>query len=906
VSVSTLQGEGRPPLRDTIDPCTETFEAIIIAWDTLPSLQEETAAAGLRDCIEALSEAGVHIFVVTSRNLSDLDGPLRASDRGRGQLFLCCGDRSLALEVSGRDPTAVSQSGADPSGAQLTSGPEDRASSLTDRSNWAHFAASFLAERGITGSLILVVGHEPAELLHAVANSEPALIGTFEHAVLQSIADPDARSVDSSPLLAVLNGQLARRAARRVPQIDPDPSWVVPLPTGEAAERAKESLGTLGNGFSATRAAREEGGPGTSPSLLVAGAYTTTNDLVAGPIWTDLDLATTAPRSAERHLLDLRTGTLLRLGGDGSRLRTMRFVSLADPHAMALRAEAPLGDLETGEALRPGRDAPDFVIAKENDVFLARAGEGATVTVAAAERSGIASGLRTVERLAAWCTSPTDTASFDAARDLLSHASALGFDALLAEHREAWARRWSDARVTIEGDPASELAARFAVFHLLSAAGCSGEAAVGARGLTGQAYSGHVFWDADVFVLPALAAILPRAARAMLEYRIRRLPAARAAAAAEGHPGARFPWESAADGSDVTPREVRGNKGEVIPILTGSHELHIVADVSWAALRYASWTGDSAFIEGAGKALVVDTARYWRDRIRVDAGGRGHIDAVMGPDEYHEIVDDNAYTNLMARFNLRRGAERLRQDDPTSREALSFEALAAGLSDGWNSELGLYEQFAGYFDREPLLMADVARPPLAVDVLLGAQRVADSQLIKQADVVMAHHLIPEEMVAGSLGPCVRFYEPRTAHGSSLSPAIYASVLARAREPERALELFRLAARLDLDDLTGTTSEGLHLATMGSLWQALAAGFLGLTAESGGLAIDPCLPQAWSALALTFRFRSQRIRIRAEHDRVSINCETPLVVRIANQAPRHCDPPGITCVVPIPRGKGDQR
>ena len=165
----------------------------------------------------------------------------------------------------------------------------------------------------------------------------------------------------------------------------------------------------------------------------------------------------------------------------------------------------------------------------------------------------------------------------------LVEVDATGFDALLAEHREAWARRWTDAEVVIEGDPEAELAARFAVFHLLSAAADTGEAAVGARGLTGDAYAGHVFWDADVFVLPALAAIRPAAARAMLEYRIRRLPAARAAARSLGLRGARFPWESAGDGSDVTPRQVRGRHGEIIPITTGPHEEHIVADVAWAA-----------------------------------------------------------------------------------------------------------------------------------------------------------------------------------------------------------------------------------------------------------------------------------------------------------------------------------
>jgi trehalose/maltose hydrolase-like predicted phosphorylase len=482
----------------------------------------------------------------------------------------------------------------------------------------------------------------------------------------------------------------------------------------------------------------------------------------------------------------------------------------------------------------------------------------------------------------------------------------MGFDALLAEHRQAWASRWTDADVVIDGDPEAELAARFSVFHLLSAAADTGETAVGARGLTGDAYAGHVFWDADVFVLPALAAIRPAAARAMLQYRIHRLPAARALARSLGLRGARFPWESAGDGSDVTPRQVLGRHGEVIPITTGAQE-HIVADVAWAAARYGAWTGDTDLLAGAGRDLLVDTARYWASRIRTDDGGHGHLFGVEGPDEYHEVVDDNAYTNVMARWNLSEGAKLLDKTDPGSAEAERWRTLADQLVDGWNPERGLYEQFEGYFDLEPLLMSEVAPAPVAVDVLLGAKRVASSQLIKQADVLMLHHLVPEEVVAGSLGSCLAFYEPRTAHGSSLSPAISASLLARSGQPDRALELFRMAARLDLDDLTGTTAGGLHLATMGGVWQALAYGFLGLhaegsPAEQGTLAVDPCLPEAWAALGLTFRFRGQAIGVRANHEQVEISCEAAFFVRVADRAPERCQPPGATFPL-TPTGSG---
>jgi trehalose/maltose hydrolase-like predicted phosphorylase len=250
----------------------------------------------------------------------------------------------------------------------------------------------------------------------------------------------------------------------------------------------------------------------------------------------------------------------------------------------------------------------------------------------------------------------------------------------------------------------------------------------------------------------------------------------------------------------------------------------------------------------------------------------------------------------MARWNLRRGAEALIRTKGDPREAEAWRALADCLVDGWQPERGLYEQFAGYFDLEPLLMSQIGPPPLAVDMVLGSERVTGSQLIKQADVLMLYHLVPEEVVPDSLATSLAFYEPRTAHGSSLSPAISAALLARAGQPDRALEQFRLAARLDLDDLTGTSVGGLHLATMGGVWQALAYGFLGLRAQAGTLLIDPSLPEEWSASELSFRFHGRRLHIRAEHDSVDVRCEGLIHVRVGNDTTVLCKGPGRTFTI----------
>jgi len=433
--------------------------------------------------------------------------------------------------------------------------------------------------------------------------------------------------------------------------------------------------------------------------------------------------------------------------------------------------------------------------------------------------------------------------------------------------------------VCIDGDPELELAVRFGLFHMMASVPTSGEAVVGPRGLSGPSYRGHVFWDADVFVLPFLAATCPPAARAMLEYRIRRLEPARQAAAQRGYSGARFPWESARTGVDVTPTVDRPLHGPEIPILTGEHEEHIVADVAWAALQYSDWTGDDTLVGGPGRPLVLDTARYWASRVRLDDAG-GHIDDVIGPDEYHERVDDNVFTNVMARWNLRRAAELAEAGgDVPADEIAQWRHIADTLVDNYDAHTGLYEQFDGYYALEPLMISDVAQTPVAADLLFGRPRISGSQVIKQPDVLMLHHLVPEETEPGSLHPNLAFYEPRCAHGSSLSPAIHAALLARDGRPDEALRLFQMACRLDLDNLTGTTAWGLHLATFGGVWQALVHGFAGIRPQRSGLLVDPHIPARWNQLRIRLQHHGRRLEVSASATTLHVTSDAPIEVTV---------------------------
>ena len=467
---------------------------------------------------------------------------------------------------------------------------------------------------------------------------------------------------------------------------------------------------------------------------------------------------------------------------------------------------------------------------------------------------------------------------------------------LLAEQKSAWASRWADADVEVVGDLELTRAVRLALFHLMASVGNSGESAVGPRGLTGPAYGGHVFWDSDVFVLPVLAATHPASARAILEYRIRRLSAAADRASSLGMSGTRFPWESASVGNDVTPKSGIDDQGHVMAIRTGELEEHITADVSWAAWQLAAWSGRWSFLEGPGRPLLTETARYWASRIRLDSEGVGHIDDVIGPDEYHENVDDNAFTNLMAAWNLERAAELVERDTPAAEhvESQRWRSLSRALVDGFDPATGRYVQFAGYGALEPLLIDDIGPIPVLADLVLGHDRVAGSQIIKQADVLMAHHMIPGALRSGTLKRDLDYYLPRTAHGSSLSPAIHAGALARAGRLKEALGFLQLAQDIDLDDVTGSTAGGLHLADLAGLWQALVFGFAGVRVtgpDDNALVLDPHIPPSWDELRVTLRWHGRRVRLRCQNDAVHVACASTARVQLGDDAPVLVSPPG---------------
>ncbi|MGA2321110.1 MAG: glycosyl hydrolase family 65 protein [Solirubrobacteraceae bacterium] len=761
---------------------------------------------------------------------------------------------------------------------------------LTDKSDSARWYFAHLWQRGVTPEQVLIVGDELGPLGGLPGSDSKLLIDADAGARVVSVgAEPGGVPVGVLALGGgptafgrLLDRQLALRRRGALPIVASDPRWTLRIDGLERArERACESLLALADGYLGTRGSVLAPRRDSAPAVLLAGVYRGDgehSELQPAPLWNRLAL----PRSERpvRRVLDLHSGLLCQeIPGE---LKALQFCSLAEPGLAVLRALAPRKTLE---------GSPPLVMPANLDAEQQTDGEviriafpGGALEAAATQSVAGRGKEAALERIAAYTTTAVEDSSRPALRRARKAREA-GRERLLNDHRRAWAERWEGADVRIDGDPVLQLAVRVALFHLIACAGDQGEAAVGARGLSGRGYRGHVFWDSDVFVLPFLAATHPAGARAILEYRVRRLPAAQAAARAAGHAGARFAWESAASGKDVTPRAARNRAGLSVAIYTGQREEHIVADVAWATGCYIDWTGDRAFREGSGRQLLVETARYWVSRVEYDSDGRAHIRGVIGPDEYHELVDDNAYTNVMARWNLRRAFAETTDVEVDRAERAAWLELADALIDGYQPQSGVYEQFAGFFELEPLIISEVApQRPIAADLLLSPERVRQAQVVKQADVLMLHHLVPEEVATGSLAANLAFYEPRTAHASSLSPGVHAALFARAGRLVEAREALDLAARIDLDDVSGSTAAGMHIASMGSVWQALALGFAGARPRGDVLELDPRLAAGWDLLELRLRFRAAQLRVRVDADVIEVTSDRPTLLSVAGSDP----------------------
>ena len=461
----------------------------------------------------------------------------------------------------------------------------------------------------------------------------------------------------------------------------------------------------------------------------------------------------------------------------------------------------------------------------------------------------------------------------------LAHLSALSYDQLRADHIAAWDARWRDGDVIVEGDDEAQLALRFNLFQLLAAAPQHDErVSIGAKALSGYGYRGHVFWDTEIFMLPYLIYTYPRTARNMLTYRYHGLAGARRKAAANGFAGAQFPWESAETGDEVTPTWVPhfSDPRQLVRIWTGDIQIHITADIAYAVMQYWRQTGDDAFMRDVGAEMILDGARFWASRAEpeeVDGQRRYTIRNVIGPDEYHDHVDNNSFTNYMCRWQLSTALEVyewLRATFPaTAAELASRLHLSTGTFEQWqdviehitllyNPDTGLFDQFEGFFARERVDPDVIRAADRSLQVIFGIEGANERQVLKQADVIMLLCLFRDAFDERVWRANWDVYMPLTDHrfGSSLGPSIHAWAACEVGRPEEAYDHFMLAARADLRNPRGNAEDGIHAASTGGVWQAAVFGFAGLRHTAAGWTVRPRLPRHWRRLAFKYFYQGQ--------------------------------------------------
>ncbi|MFD8544477.1 glycoside hydrolase family 65 protein [Streptomyces sp. NPDC059649] len=786
-----------------------------------------------------------------------------------------------------------------------------------------------------------------------------------------------------------------------------------------AAERLRESLCTLGNGYFATRGAAPESKAGLVhyPGTYVAGCYNRLESTVAGrrvenedvvnlPNWLRLRFRLSgADGSAEpwfspdicapvgyRQVLDLRRGTLTRRfrfpGGAGGvvGVEQCSLVHMGDPHLAALRteftAEGRAGSIEVESAIdgdvingnvhryrslnRAHLAHVQTGAAEPDTVWLRCRTSGSDIGISLAARTtvvgrpGTSSSLHpgrrraahrmvvplapgepvVVEKTVALHTSRDPAISNPLAAALDRAGTAPDFSALRNSHAAAWEGLWRRAEVYVPGEAGRVL--RLHLFHVLQTLSphtAELDAGVPARGLHGEAYRGHVFWD-ELFVLPYLNLHFPEVARALLNYRHRRLPQACRAAAEAGRSGAMYPWQSGSDGREETQElHLNPRSGRWLPDHSRLQR-HVGSAIAYNVWQYCEAVGDTEFLHTKGAEMLLQIARFWADSAVHDpALGRYRIRGVVGPDEYHDGypgavqpgLDDNAYTNVTAAWVLMRALELVRRLPAWRRQDL-FERLRldGGELHEWEEisrrlrvpfHQGVISQFAGYGDLVELDWAAYRKRYgniRRLDRILEAEgdTVNRYQASKQADVLMLGYLFSHAELADlfqrlgypltdeSWRNTVEYYLRRTSHGSTLSGLVHGWVLARVHRGD-AWEYCRDALEGDVADLQGgTTGEGIHLGAMAGTLDLVQRGLTGLESREEALRLDPVPLPELSEYGFSLRYRGHwgvGMRLHAGRLRITVPDSEEAPIRLVLPDRAVTVAPGDSSVLELPPG-----
>jgi alpha,alpha-trehalose phosphorylase len=576
--------------------------------------------------------------------------------------------------------------------------------------------------------------------------------------------------------------------------------------------------------------------------------------------------------------------------------------------SLGARAVLHLGTRNSGLEVACGvehrADAPGGAVMEA-----AAAGDAAQVVVLADLAAG--ESLRLTKSVAYhWAAQPPAGDVPARVNRTLDRAARLGRDAIELRHRRHVEDFWHRSDVRLDGAPELQQAVRFNLFSLLQATARGEGLGVPAKGVTGHGYEGHYFWDTEVYVVPFLMHTTPAWARQVLDFRCGMLGAARERASEVGHRGALYPW-----------RTITGQEASAW-YAAGTAQYHINGDIAHAMHHYNRVTGDLDFLLDCGAEVLVETARFWMELgfFSERRGGRFCINGVTGPDEYTTVVDNNAYTNLMARQNLEiavRVVEWLAGSDHKGHAALvRCTGLTAEEVEGWrraaelmyvprHEELGIVLQDEHFLDRERWDFAGTPKDHHPLLLHYHPLELYRHQVIKQTDVVLATYLV-DDFSREETRRTFDYYDPLTTGDSTLSACIQSVVASAIGYEDAALEYFLDACAVDLLDLHGNTKDGIHIASCGGTWLALVAGFGGLRDFDGHVRLDPRLPASWDRLCFRLQVRGQLIEVDMTHAATTYRLLEGTGLLVEHRGEELRLSPGAPVVLPTRESSGDSQ
>ena len=458
----------------------------------------------------------------------------------------------------------------------------------------------------------------------------------------------------------------------------------------------------------------------------------------------------------------------------------------------------------------------------------------------------------------------------DAAGEKLSAKQAeSSFDELKAAQANGWAKRWEKADVVVEGNDESQQGIRFNLFQLFSTYyGNDARLNIGPKGFTGEKYGGATYWDTEGFAVPLYLALADQSVtRNLLEYRHEQLPGAYHNAKQQGLDGALFPM--------VTFNGIEcHNEWEIT-----FEEIHRNGTIAYAIYNYTRYTGDTEYVTHDGFDVLVGIARFWADRVHFSKRkGMYMIHGVTGPNEYENNVNNNWYTNILAKWCLNYANEIADKVDAdktaelglTSEERAKWHEIADNMYLPEDKELGIFVQHDTFLDKDLTPVKDLPQDQLPLNQHWSWDHILRSPYIKQADVLQGIYYFVERFTQEQKERNFDFYEPLTVHESSLSPSIHAILAADLHKEDKAFEMYSRTARLDLDNYNNDTNDGLHITSMTGSWLAIVQGFAGMRVIDDELQFAPFLPKEWTGYKFRINFRGRLLSISVSQEGTQID------------------------------------